>query len=30
MCQFNTFMFKEGELDGEKVIEITKIKFGVP
>lgn len=25
MCQINTFMFKEGELDGEKVIGITKI-----
>lgn len=27
MCQINTFMFKEGELDGEKVMEIVKI-FG--
>lgn len=25
MCQINTFMFKEGELDGEKVVAITKI-----
>ena len=25
MCQVNTFMFKEGELDGEKLIEIVKI-----
>ena len=25
MCQINTFMFKEGELDAEKVVEITKI-----
>jgi hypothetical protein len=25
MCQINTFMFKEGELDGEKVVGITKI-----
>ena len=25
MCQVNTFMFKEGELDGEKVMEIIKI-----
>lgn len=25
MCQVNTFMFKEGELDGEKVMEIIKV-----
>ena len=25
MCQVNTFMFKEGELDGEKLVEIVKI-----
>lgn len=25
MCQVNTFMFKESELDGEKLIEIIKI-----
>jgi len=25
MCQINTFMFKEGDLDGEKVVGITKI-----
>lgn len=25
MCQVNTFMFKEDELDGEKVMEIIKI-----
>ena len=25
MCQVNTFMFKEGELDGEKLVEIIKI-----
>ena len=25
MCQVNTFMFKEGELDGEKIMEITHI-----
>lgn len=25
MCQVNTFMFKESELDGEKLIEIVKI-----
>lgn len=27
MCQVNTFMFKEGELDGEKIMAITRI-FG--
>jgi len=27
MCQINTFMFKEGELDAEKVVEITRV-FG--
>ena len=25
MCQVNTFMFKDGELDGEKLMEIIKI-----
>ena len=25
MCQVNSFMFKEGELDGEKIMQITKI-----
>ncbi len=25
MCQVNTFMFKEGELDGEKIMAITRI-----
>lgn len=25
MCQINTFMFKESELDGEKIVEITKV-----
>ena len=25
MCQINTFMFREDELDGEKVMEIVKI-----
>ncbi|MBE5736179.1 MAG: hypothetical protein E7356_02320 [Clostridiales bacterium] len=25
MCQINTFMFKASELDGEKIIEITKV-----
>lgn len=25
MCQINTFMFKESELDGDKVVEITKV-----
>ena len=25
MCQVNTFMFKEGELDGEKIMGITQI-----
>ncbi|MGN0960912.1 MAG: hypothetical protein ACI4PF_01785 [Christensenellales bacterium] len=25
MCQINTFMFKDGELDGEKVMEIIKV-----
>lgn len=25
MCQVNTFMFKEGQLDGEKLMEIIKI-----
>lgn len=25
MCQVNTFMFKEGELDGEKVMQIIQI-----
>ena len=25
MCQVNTFMFKEGELDGEKLLDIIKI-----
>ena len=25
MCQINTFMFKEKELDGEKIMEIVKI-----
>lgn len=25
MCQINTFMFKESELDGEKLLEIIKI-----
>ena len=25
MCQVNTFMFKEGELDGEKVMKIVEI-----
>lgn len=25
MCQVNTFMFKEGDLDGEKLMEIIKI-----
>ncbi|MBE5739106.1 MAG: hypothetical protein E7354_05210 [Clostridiales bacterium] len=25
MCQINTFMFKEGELDGEKMMEIIRI-----
>lgn len=28
MCQVNTFMFKESELDGEKLIEIIKIFQG--
>ncbi len=27
MCQINTFMFKEGELDGEKIMNITQV-FG--
>lgn len=25
MCQVNTFMFKEGELDGEKIMGITQV-----
>ena len=25
MCQINTFMFKDGELDAEKVVQITKV-----
>ena len=25
MCQVNTFMFKEKDLDGEKIMEIVKI-----
>ena len=25
MCQVNTFMFKDAELDGEKLMEIIKI-----
>lgn len=25
MCQVNTFMFKDGELDGEKLVDIIKI-----
>lgn len=25
MCQVNTFMFKEGELDGEKVMQIIRV-----
>lgn len=28
MCQINTFMFKESELDGEKLMEIIKIFQG--
>ena len=28
MCQINTFMFKESELDGEKMMEIIKIFQG--